>query len=383
MEWASSDEAVAAVSAQGVVTAAGNGSARITARSGGVSASAGITVIQAPKRITLSPDETAFTVQGETVQLNATVLDGNDQPIDEPPLFWDSSDEAVATVSGEGLVTAAGNGSARITARYGEVSASADITVAEGAGRVTLAPDQATLTALGATVQLNATVLDGSDQPVDGAAVEWASSDDAVATVSEDGLVTAAGNGSARITASSGDASASIDITVAQAAGSITLTPDQATLTALGATVQLTATVLDGSDQPVDGAAVEWASSDESVATVSGEGLVTAAGNGSARITASSGEAPLPSTSPWPRRQAASPSPRTRLPSPPWGRPFNSTLPCSTAATSPLTAPQWSGTAATNPWPPSAMKAWSPPRATAAPASPPATGRSPPSPTSP
>ena len=220
MEWTSSDEAVATVSDDGLVTTTGNGSARVTARYGEVSASAGITVIQAPKRIILSPDEAAFTVPGETVQLNAAVLDGNDQPIDEPPLFWDSSDEAVATVSDEGLVTAAGNGSARVTARYGEVSASIEITVAQAAGRITLAPDQAALTALGATVQLTATVLDGSDQPVDGAAVEWSSSDESVATVSDDGLVTAAGNGSARITAASGESSAHATVTVAVAVAS-------------------------------------------------------------------------------------------------------------------------------------------------------------------
>ena len=324
VEWASSDEAVAAVSAEGLVTAAGNGSARITAKSGDASASVEITVSQAAGSITLTPDEANLTALGATVQLSATVLDGSDQPIAGAAVEWSSSDEAVASVSAQGVVTAAGNGSARVTARSGEVSASAEITVSQAAGSITLTPDEANLTALGATVQLRATVLDGSDQPIAGAAVEWSSSDEAVATINDDGLVTAAGNGSARITAKSGEVSASAEITVSQAAGSITLTPDQANLTALGATVQLSAAVLDGRDQPIAGAAVEWSSSDDAVVTVNEDGLVTAAGNGSARVSARYGEISASlRTSPWPRLQAASPSHRTRPPSPPWGRRFN------------------------------------------------------------
>ena len=286
VEWSSNDEAVVTVNEDGLVTAAGNGSARITAKSGDASAAVEVTVSQEAGRITLTPDEAALNALGATVQLSAAVLDGRGQPIAGAVVEWASSDEAVAAVNEDGLVTAAGNGSARITAKSGDASASVEITVSQAAGSITLTPDQANLTALGSTVQLNATVLDGSDQPIAGAAVEWSSNAEAVVTVNEDGLVTAAGNGSARITAKSGDASAAVEVTVSQAAGSITLTPDEANLTALGATVQLSAAVLDGSDQPIAGAALEWASSDESVATVSGEGLVTAAGNGSARITA-------------------------------------------------------------------------------------------------
>ena len=59
----------------------------------------------------------------------------------------------------------------------------------------------------------------------------------------------------------------------------------------LGATVELTAMVLDENGQAVAGAVVTWESSDESVATVSSQGLVTAVQNGVAQITARSGSA--------------------------------------------------------------------------------------------
>ena len=61
--------------------------------------------------------------------------------------------------------------------------------------------------------------------------------------------------------------------------------------TSVGATQQLTATVVDQRGDPLTGASVSWTSSNEVVATVSATGLVTATGPGSAEITASSGEA--------------------------------------------------------------------------------------------
>ena len=72
----------------------------------------------------------------------------------------------------------------------------------------------ATLTAIGQTVQLAATVFDQRNQTVVNAVVTWTSSDSTVTTVSDQGLVTAVKNGTASITARSGNASASIAVTV-------------------------------------------------------------------------------------------------------------------------------------------------------------------------
>ena len=69
-------------------------------------------------------------------------------------------------------------------------------------------------------------------------------------------------------------------------ATTVTVTPATAELTALGATVRLSASVRDQNGQAMAEAAVEWSSSDASVATVDAEGLVTAVGNGAATMTA-------------------------------------------------------------------------------------------------
>ncbi len=71
----------------------------------------------------------------------------------------------------------------------------------------------------------------------------------------------------------------------------MTVRPSTVELTALDATVQLTAEVRDQNGQVMAGTTVTWASSSSSVATVDASGLVTAAANGAATVTAASGSA--------------------------------------------------------------------------------------------
>ena len=71
----------------------------------------------------------------------------------------------------------------------------------------------------------------------------------------------------------------------------VTVSPATIQLTALDATAQLTAEVRDQSGEVMSGATVTWASSSAAVATVDGSGLVTAVGNGTTVVTATSGEA--------------------------------------------------------------------------------------------
>ncbi len=83
-----------------------------------------------PTSITLSGTALSFDTLGATKQVTATVLDQNNRPIPGSTVTWSSSNAAVATVSTTGLVTAAGNGTAEITASLGSLSAAATVTVA-------------------------------------------------------------------------------------------------------------------------------------------------------------------------------------------------------------------------------------------------------------
>lgn len=67
---------------------------------------------------------------------------------------------------------------------------------------------------------------------------------------------------------------------------SVEVTPAQATLTAIGATQQLTATVRDGRGTVLAGKSLTWTSSSAAVASVDAGGLVTATGNGTVTISA-------------------------------------------------------------------------------------------------
>ena len=155
---------------------------------------------------------------------------------------------------------------------------------------VTVTPATAELTALGATVQLSAQVLDQYGQVMAGAAVSWSSSAASVAAVDASGLVTAAGNGAATITATAGEASGEAVVTVMQSAGSVVVSP-AADAIELGDTLRLTAVAFDENGHAVPGAEFTWSSSDAPVARVDGSGLVRGVGEGTATITATAGSA--------------------------------------------------------------------------------------------
>ena len=154
---------------------------------------------------------------------------------------------------------------------------------------VVVSPATAALSALGATVQLTATVRDQNSQAMAGAAVSWTSSAPGVATVNTSGLVTAADNGTATTTAMAGSASGTAAVIVAQEVSAVTVTPPPDSLVA-GDTLRLSAEAVDANGHPVAGAEFEWSSSAAAVATVDATGLVMAVDSGTATITASARE---------------------------------------------------------------------------------------------
>jgi len=66
---------------------------------------------------------------GQTLQLDALALDGNGFPVGGASYQWSSSNNAIATVSGTGLVTGVALGPVTITALTGTIAGSINITV--------------------------------------------------------------------------------------------------------------------------------------------------------------------------------------------------------------------------------------------------------------
>ena len=203
--WSSSDVSIAAVD-DGIVKALKIGTATIKAKAGDKTATCSITIVPTEvSSITLDKSSASLKV-GETVTLIATV---GPQDATDRTVIWASSDTTVITVS-NGVVTAKNLGTATITAKAGDKTATCSITVVPTeVSSITLDNSSASLK-VGETVTLSATVnpSDATDKTV-----TWTTSDATVATVSN-GVVTAKKMGTVTITAQAGDKTASCTVKV-------------------------------------------------------------------------------------------------------------------------------------------------------------------------
>ena len=127
--WTSSANNVASVSASGLVTAASLGIATISASAGGKTGNATITINPPPiASITVTPVNDTL-LEGETVQLTATMRDNAGNIVTDRTVTWTSTAPNVATVNSSGLVTAIEDGIATVSAGADQRSATATIRV--------------------------------------------------------------------------------------------------------------------------------------------------------------------------------------------------------------------------------------------------------------
>lgn len=279
--WTSANPAVAEVASSGAIVARAAGVTQLHASAGSLSADVEVRVFGV-RGLALAQSAIAVRV-GDSQTLGAII---DSDPSAQQGLTFVSLNPSVATVSAAGVVNAIAEGTASIkvtSVADSRISATASVTVnparavsfAPGAGAVTLwLGDSRTLSA---SVDVDAT--DSHD-------VIWSSENRDVATVTEDGMITATGEGTAIIRATSAAdprAHADLVLTVLPAR-TVKIAPDSATV-APGAQYQLTATVTIESGLSQD---VSWSSSDTTVATVDASGLVTGVSSGFATITATS-----------------------------------------------------------------------------------------------
>lgn len=216
--WTSSNKKVATVNSKGIVKAVSKGSATITVKTASGSKKATCKIKVGGTAVTGVKTTSALTLnKNGTAELKANV---SPSKASNKAVTWKSSDTSVVTVSSVGIVKAVGDGSATITVttKDGAKTATCEITVKPAAPTtiavtgVTLTPAKAALE-IGETQQLAATVA-----PADATnkAVSYASDDEAVATVDDNGLITAVGAGSATITVTTVDGrkTAACDVTV-------------------------------------------------------------------------------------------------------------------------------------------------------------------------
>src|SRR6266702_5461975 len=289
--WQTSDAGVATVDVNGLVTAkAGGGPVTITATSEGKNGTAAITVTIPVSSVDVTPGTPTIQLNA-TVQLTATPKDADGNPLTGRVVTWQTSDAGVATVDANGLVTGkAVGGPVTITATSEGRSGTSAVTVIPiPVASVDVTPAAAGIQVNG-TVQLTATPQDANGNPLTGRTVTWQTGDGTIATVDAAGLVTVhALGGPVTITATSEGKTGTSSITVSVIpVASVAVTPASASVQ-VNATVQLTATPKDANGNPLSGRVVTWQTSDGTIATGDGNGLVTGkAAGGPVTITATS-----------------------------------------------------------------------------------------------
>ena len=215
IEWTSSDESVATVDATGMVVAVSAGEADITASvtDSEMSAVCKVTVKVAAKDITVPDNLDVKLNDGNETTVEATVSPADATDV---KVSYASTDEAVATVDKDGRVQVLQPGECDIVTTLTQegkkvVEKKTHIKAFYEVEGITLDKTEGILTA-GNTVTLNATVL--PEEIADETIVTWTSSDEKVATVDENGKVTAIAAGEATITANAGEKSTTYKLTV-------------------------------------------------------------------------------------------------------------------------------------------------------------------------
>lgn len=290
--YISTDPSVASVDADGKIVAVSPGVVSITASSLDESCTdvciCVVTVKQGVKAIELNTDD-AIIYLDESLALSAVIQPEN---ADDPAVVWKSEDESVALVDETGTVSAVSPGKTVISCEAADgsgVVSRCDVQVAKAVDHISLEQTSETLL-VGADAALSSTALTISFTPEDATFRNaiWSSSDEAVATVDDNGLVSAVAPGKAVISAVSADPRAKnqtpvkCNITVGEAVSSLSFGEADDRLQK-GSSMRLSLNIL---PETAMNKTVAWSSSDESVAVVNANGMIRGIGTGKAVITA-------------------------------------------------------------------------------------------------
>lgn len=165
--------------------------------------------------VDITPGSIGLSWLGQTVAVQAVVMDQDGSPMADVDVTWTTADPTVATVSPLGALSAAGDGTTTLTARAGEAEASVGVSVARDAAEIVIGADSLVLDDPGDDAALMLWVGDSGGAEIPNPAVVWSSSDPTIVSVDSTGIVTGEATGSATITATAGSASDSIVVRVA------------------------------------------------------------------------------------------------------------------------------------------------------------------------
>ena len=284
--WSSENDEIVSVSENGTITAHKVGKITITATAENGEEATTIVDVKSPL-VSISLNETEKQLnKGETLQLNVTF--NPDDTTDDKTITWTSTDDAVASVE-NGLVTAKSAGTAYIKASVGELEVTCKIDVKVPLEGIEL--NKETTEILRRQEEKLQVKLNPEDATYEGDLV-WTSSDETVATVDENGVITAIKAGTTTITVKAVEGEEEFTdtctVTVKEIPlNSITINMPDFDL-GIGETQQLG--IFIEPEDTTDDLNIEWSSSDPEIVKVDENGLVTAVSEGTATITAKIGD---------------------------------------------------------------------------------------------
>ena len=244
-------------------------------------ATVNLTVVDpnSPSGINLTQGSSATITLDQPLQLVAELVPETAQAA----LTWTSNKPQVVTVDANGLVTPQGEGSAKVTVQtHNKKKVTINIQVVDPnkPTGIFIAQGKAVTITMGQPLQLNAGLAPESAR----ATLTWTSSKATVATVDGNGLVTPVGEGKTKITVKTHNkkkATITVQVVDPNKPLGIAIAQGKAVTMKVGETLQLGVGLNPATAQTV----LTWKTNKPAIATVDGNGVVTAVKKGKAKIT--------------------------------------------------------------------------------------------------
>lgn len=277
--WSSSDTEIATVDNKGNVALKASGNVKISATaSNGVK---GVWQVQVKEHFveSVNIDETELSMLlGSTYALKASVTPSN---ATHPEIQWSTSDVNIIDVTADGTLTAVTCGNAIVTATSTNgISKSVEITVNEIVAESISIEGEATIL-LGEDTVLNAIILPENTTVKD---VVWSVDDTNIVSISEDGKVTALAVGDTIVRAKQKDVETYIEISVLSIdVTEIIIASSNGSSLNKDETTEFSAEIVPSNATYKN---ITWSTSDESIATIDENGVLTTHSTGTVMVIA-------------------------------------------------------------------------------------------------
>ena len=269
--YTSENKKIATVSSKGVIKGASTGKTKITVKThNGKKAVLTVTVVKEPSKVTLSPTSLSLGVN-EKYTLKPAIPSGS-----HTTFKYSSNNAGIASVSAGGVIKGVKTGKAIVTvSAHNGKKATVTVTVMKAPSKVTLSPSSLSL-GLNESFTLKPVIPSDSHSTF-----KYSSKDAKTVSVSAKGVIKGVKTGKTTVTVTTyNNKSAALTVTVVKAPSKITLNKTRLLMNK-GTAFQMKATLPSGTMSRIT-----WKSSNTGVVTVSSNGKLTAKGDGTAKITA-------------------------------------------------------------------------------------------------